>query len=484
MNKKWTGSVLFFVLLFSGCQLGPRYEPPVTETEEAWKSDTHANINVPQVDYWWEVFSDCTLNELESQALAGNPNLYAALDRVAQARALAGIELADLYPQINLNPVYTNTGILFKIFAPKGVFPVADDSILKRPFRIHQQLYTLPFNMNYELDIWGKLRGQYRSALYATEAEKEKFHAIMLTLTADVASSYFQTRLLDTQIEIVHKNIGLLKRTLTLTEARKNKGLVSELDIVSIQQLLFDTEGTLNDLKKQRSIQENILATLIGVPPAVFCMEINPLLLPPPQVPPNMPSEVLLQRPDIAAAERMMASEHALIGVAYASFFPSIQLTGSLGYSSPTFQDFLTWHSRLWSIGANALQTILDGGRNIANVNMAYARYNEAAHDYQQQVLTAFQEVENALASLEWEAKQYESYFQGVEASRKRQRLANRRYSGGLTSSLDLIDSERTVLQAELNASGVLGLRYISTIQLIKAIGGGWPQEQLLECED
>lgn len=475
--------VCALLICYTGCQLGPRYRPPVTETEEAWKAPADAEVAAPQVDYWWEVFADDTLNALEAQALAANPQLQAALDRVAQARAMTGVELSALYPQVNMNPVYNNTGTLFKIFLPQAIFPTTGTTLLTTPFRIHQQLYTLPFNMSYELDLWGKLRGQYRSALYAAEAEKERFHTAQLTLTADVASSYFQIRLLDLQIDIVSRNIDLMRRSLALTKNRNRQGLVSELDVVSAEQLLNDTEGSLSDLKRQRALQENALATLLGVPPNAFCLHSNPLETPPPQVPANLPSEVLQQRPDIAAAERMMASEHALIGVAYASYLPSIQLTGALGFSSPDIQDFLKWKSRLWAMGANYLQTIFDGGRNDANLNMVYARYHETVHDYQQQVLTAFREVEDALSSLEWEARQYQSYEQSVDAARKRFSLSSRRYSGGLTNSLDVIDSERTVLQAELNAAAVLGLRYLSTVQLIKAIGGGWPEEPELSAD-
>ena len=468
--------ILCLLILCMGCRLGPKYQLPPTETPENWKNEAEECCKETPcfTGLWWEVFGDCILDGLEASALLNNPNLFAALDRVAQARAIAGVNRAALYPQVTLNPSYSNQGLLFKIYLPSGASLLPGATDLETPFRIHQLQYTLPFTMNYELDLWGKLAGQYDSAYYNAEAQGENYQTALLTLTADVASTYFQIRSLDAQIDCLLRNVEWLRKNEKLVQGRFDKGLVNYQDVVGAMQQLASTEGTYYDAMRQRALQEDVLATLIGMPASEFHLEANPIAGAPPCIPPGLPGQVLEQRPDIAAAERNMASEQALIGVAYASFLPSIQLTGLLGYSSPVLSEFLHWKSRLWSMAANAAQSIFDAGRNLSNLNLAYAVFNESSHDYQQAVLKAFQEVEDALANLEFQEKEYVSYNRASDAATKRIQLSNRRYLQGLTSYLEVIDSERTGIQAELSVIGALAARYISTVQLIKAIGGSW----------
>lgn len=467
---------LSLILCCSGCRFGPNYVPPTVEVTEAWKGQPEEQKEESTVDpmpcHWWEIFHDETLNYLEEYAVSNSPNLYAALDRVAQARAIAGVERADQYFQLNLNPSYSNMGTLFQLFLPPGL--VIPGSTPKEIFRIHQDQYTVPLNLTYEMDLWGKLAGEYESAVLDAESRAGDFYNSLLTLTADVASSYFQLRSLVLQIGIYEKTIDLLSRSLNLVQTRFDKGLVSYQDVATAQQQLADTEANYYEIKRQRALQENILATLIGTPASAFELDVCSLEDDPPIIPAGVPATILLQRPDIAAAERHAAAQHALIGVAYASFFPSIQLTGTLGYASPDIKALFTWHSRLWALAANAALPVFDAGRNLSNLDLAYAHFREASHQYQQTVLTAFQDVEDALANLKFQAKSYESYQQSVFAAVKRTQLSTKRYTNGLIGYLEVIDSERTQLQAELNAASFLGFRYQSTIQLIKALGGSW----------
>ncbi len=475
--------ILIFLLLGCccvGCRLGPDYQPPVVETPDAWKVEAVGSEGQAPAEFtglWWEVFEDDTLNCLEEQGILNNPNLFEALDRVAQARAIAGVNQAALYPQVNLTPGYTNTGELFKIYLPSGgQLPIG--TALTTPYRIHELKYSVPFTMSYELDLWGKLRGQYDSAYYNAQAQGENFQNGILTLTADIAVAYFQARVLDAQIECLRSNLELLRSNATLTRSRYEKGLVNYLDVASADQELGTTEAIYYDTIRQRALQEDVLATLIGIPASEFNLDTNPLSGVPPCIPSGCPSEILLRRPDIVAAERTMASEHALIGVAYASFFPSLQLTGTLGYSSPTLADFLHWDSRLWSMAANAAQSIFDAGRNLSNLDLAYAHFKESSHAYQQTVLTAFQEVEDALNNVKYQALEYDSNMRAAEAAEKRIALSNRRYRQGLSNYLEVIQSELTGIQVELNALSSLGARYVSTVQLIKAIGGSWSNDE------
>lgn len=467
--------IIAIAIFFVGCQVGPKYSPPPVEIPDTWKhEEPQAQATaMPPVDLWWEVFVDGTLNTIEEQAVTFNPNLMAALDRVAQARAIAGVERSAMYPQIGLAPSYSNQASLFKLYLPSGTtFPVGFN--FPDIYRIHQLQYVMPLNMSYEVDLWGKISGQYKSAVFSARAQEENFQAALLTLTADVATAYFKMRAFDAQLNVIESNLDILRKSLGLTQTRFAQGLVSEQDVLAAMQEITDNEALLYDTIRQRELQVDALATLSGMPASEFCLERMPLKDTPPVIPAGVPSKILLQRPDIAAAERTMASQHALIGVAYAAFFPSFELTGTLGFSSPDIRQFLGWKSRLWALGLNAMQPIFTGGYNMANLNLAYAQYNEALHDFEQKVLTAFQEVEDSLVNLEMQAKQYDSYLASTEVSNKRTKLSLRRYQSGVTNYLEVLDSERSKLAADSNLVNVLGYRYISTIQLIKALGGVW----------
>jgi multidrug efflux system outer membrane protein len=464
--------ILSSFIFLSGCRVGPKYQPPAVDSPDSWKESQITCCDQVFEGMWWEVFQDENLNWLEQQAILNNPNLYAALDRVAQARAIVGVDRAALYPHVTLDPSYTNTGQLFKIFLPNGgTFLPANFPTI---FRIHQLQYVMPFNMSYEMDLWGKLHGQYDSAVYNAQAQEENLQSALLTLTTELASDYFLLRATDRLIEVQQKNLELLAKNVQLVQTRFTKGLVSEVDALSAKQQLTDNEATYYDTIRQRALLEHAIGALIGMTASNFFLESIPLIDPPPQVQACMPSKILLQRPDLRAAERTMASQHALISVAYASFFPSVELTGTLGFLSPDIRQFMRWKSRLWQIGLNASMPIFDAGYNEANLKLSYAEFNESLHNYQEKVLTAFHEVEDSLANLEWQYKEWDKYEESSMYATKRMQLTTNRYKSGLSNYLDVIDSERTKIQTDINRLNALGQRYLSTIQLIKALGGSW----------
>lgn len=472
--------LLALVVLCTSCRVGPKYTPPSTEIPDVWKNEAPEVTPPPTVDNWWEVFGDATLNALEQYAVIYNPNLLAAIDRVAQARAIAGIDRSALYPQINLAPSYLNQGELFKLYLPPGGFKLPPPLSLTFPtiYRIHMLQYMMPLNMSYELDLWGKVRMQYESGVFNAQAQEENFRVALLSLTTDLAVAYFKMRSFDALADVIESNIDLLKKSLALTESRFEKGLVSVQDVLAAKQEVTDNEANLYDTLRQRELQVDAIAALAGMLATEFCAERMPLVELPPVIPTGVPSRIIVQRPDIAAAERTMASQHDLIGVAYADFFPSFNLTGVLGFSSPDIRQFLQWKSRLWAIGVNAMQPIFNGGYYVSNLNLAYAEYNEASHKYQQTVVTAFQEVEDSLVNLEMQAKQYDSYLASSEIADKRAKVSMKRYTNGLTNYLEVLDSERNKISADMNQVNVLGYRYVSTVQLIKALGGAW------KCKD
>lgn len=461
-----------FLMLLPGCQVGPSYDPPESHIPDEWKHEQQQEMTtLPEVCYWWELFDDELLNGLEALALQYNNDLYAALDRVAQARALAGIAAADLYPQLNLNPSYTNEAVLEKLFGPKPMPPQLPPPKL---IREHQITNLLPLNLSYELDLWGQIRSTFQSALYHAQSQQAAFYATMLVLTADVADSYFRMRTFDAQLDMYAETIETRKKALSITTSRYEGKLVNYSDVSRAKLELSNVEAEYYQAKWQRDVEEDRIAVLIGMPASELALEHNPLKGEPPVIPADVPSDILIQRPDIAQAERERASDHALIRAAYASFYPSISLTGILGFSSPDLKHFLDWKSRLWGVGATASQFIYDGGRKESNLELSWARFQEADREYQQIVLEAFQEVEDALSALEWYYLEGKKLAESVEAATETLNIASDRYYQGVTFYLDVVDSERDKLIAQRAYIGLQGLRFSATIHLIKALGGRW----------
>lgn len=484
MMKK-TPLLIFAILVFvTGCHVGPSYRPPTPEVPEKWKGSHEAVATGPCVDQWWEVFDDAVLNALEMQVLDSNPDLYVALQRIFEAKAMAGVSEADLYPQVSLDPTYSNTGTLFKLFGiPQNVIDVFG---IKPIIRIHQMMYTFPMNMSYEFDLWGRLYGLFKSAYLNVQAQEEAYYTTMLTLTSDLASNYFNMRTLEAQAELLQKTIAIRQKNYDLTQLRFQKGIVTYLDVAEASLDLASSQAEYDDTIRQRNLMENAIALLIGIPASDLRLDYQSLVGSPPLIPAGIPASVIAQRPDIAEAERTMASEHALIGVAYASFLPSFSLTGALGFASPDFDLFMKWKSRYWNISANIGQTLFDGGRKYSNLQVSWARYQEAAGNYQKVTLQAFKEVEDALNDIEWQAKRAENLQKAVDAASKATELSRKRYIRGVTNYLEVVVNERSELDVRRQHINVLGQRFQSTIQLIKALGGSWivDSEEEVDCPD
>lgn len=466
---------LLSVLLLSAlaaCNVGPRYHCPSPCTPTRWKETQVATP--PPVEQWWEVFQDDSLNRMMGQAIAKSPDLMTAMARICEAWATVGVSRADLYPQVTLAPSYLEQNYLFKLFVPNfGLFPPGFNA-LSTPFRIHQYTFGLPFNAQYEVDLWGKYRGQVKSALRTTQAKQQAYCTALLTLTSNLSNFYFSARALDTRITLLRETIGVLEAWAELNANRYTRGLTSADDLATTKLNLANSRAELEELIQQRALAEHAIAALMGIAAPEFTLPVHPLLEEPPEIPAGIPSEMLRRRPDIAEAERAMAAEHALIGVAYTSYLPSITLTGALGFLSPTFKDFLTWPSYFWSLGANVLQTVLDGGRNRWTVRAAYARFAQRHEEWRSSVLTAFREVEDALVSLETQRREAEDRAEASGEAQKLLKLASQRHQKGLASSLEVVSREQAALDAKRTEAALLGQRYLSTVQLIKALGGGW----------
>lgn len=461
--------LLFSVSAFSACQVGPSYDPPCVETPEQWKGPHQEVVLSVDPARWWDLFNDPTLDCLERQAEASNPDLVTIAFRIEEAKANAAIVRSDLFPQLGLNPGFTNTGTLFKLFLPPGA-PPSFTSVDK--YRIHQQVFAFPLNLNYELDLFGKNQSRYDSAFYAEQAQEDSYFAALLNLQTSLAGAYFNLRSLDASIDLLKRTIVLREQDVHLSERRYQLGLVSALDVENYRQILIQSQIDLVDNERLRSLQENQIALFVGIPASIFALPFNPLRESPPPIPAGIPSEVLLKRPDLAQAERNMASQHALINAAYASYFPSFSLTGGIGFISPDFKSFMDNFSRYWNLGVQANQTVFDGGRIPSNVDLSWARFFQASSEYQSLVLKAFKEVEDHLTELDAESKQVKNVEALLETTRKAAKLSKQRYEGGLTNNFEYVTNERTVLNAELQLSTLQSLQYNSTVNLIRSMGG------------
>jgi len=454
-------------LFLSGCVLGPDYQKPETlvpiqyKNDAPWKNATPSDMQ--DKGSWWGIYADETLNGLELQAEDANQTLKAAYARLMQAKATAGISKATKLPSVDLSGFAQRSRVLLNKFG----FDTGPSGILFN-------YYTISSNLNYEVDLFGRVKRTVEAAEADMESATADFQALMLLLQSDLASSYFALRSTDTEISLLERTLELRKAGLEIVQGRYKHGLVDVLDPLRARTELASTKADLIGLRKQRGELENLIALLIGKYPSNFILAPAPLKLSIPATPPGLPSSLLERRPDVASAERQMAAASARIGVAETAFFPAISLTGSAGLGSSQISNLFNWDNRSWSLGPAISLPIFDGGRNSNNLERARAAYEEAIANYRQQVLVAFQEVEDGLKGLQILKQQSLVLQQAVDAATQAWQVTEKRYKVGLISYLEVIDAERTALQFERLLNQNRGQQMTTSVQLVKALGGGW----------
>lgn len=452
-----------FAVLLSGCAMGPNYERPEVVTPSDWRWKNAEPRDTDAKGPWWELFQDTELNQLQARALSDNLPLKAAYHRVNQARARARISAADWLPTLSANPSWSRYRTSNTMGS--GAFPTPTQTLNN---------FSVPFDLSYEIDIWGKIRRGFESAQNEFLASAADYQNVLFTLQSEVAVNYFQLRTVDHEIDILEQAVKLRQESLGIFDKRFQSGVTSELDVTRAKTELAAAQADLADAKRRRAEYENTLAVLCGTPPTQFAVESALISLDPPEIKPGLPSELLERRPDVAMAERTLAARNAEIGVAYTAFFPSISLTASGGFQSVELRDLFEWQSRVWSFGPTVNIPIFAGGRNAANLKEARAAYEEAVANYRQSVLVAFQDVDNALAGLRYLSEQRDFRLQALESARKSAYISITRYENGVVSYLDVIDSERSRLENELAYVRIQGEQMNTTVLLVKAIGGGW----------
>jgi len=451
--------------------VGPDYQAPTNAIPAEYKGEQLGNWkagqpldNVPKGN-WWAVFNDGKLNELESQALHANQELKAAVARVDESRAAARVARADLLPYLSADPSFTR----------ERYSPNQEPSF----GGITANAWSAPLDLSYEIDLWGRVRRGFESARADAQASLANYYNVLLTLQSDVAQNYFALRSLDAEIATVAGTVNLRKEQVELVRSRYEGGVGNELDLDRAQTELATTEAELASLAHQRDELENAIAILVGENPTTFKLaaldEADKIWNPqPPEVPAGLPADLLERRPDVAAAERQLASANAKIGVAKGAFFPVVTLTASGGYLSGDVDSLFNWSSRTWSIGPSVSLPIFAGGRNLANLRRARGTYDESVALYRQQVLVAFGDVENSLSGIRRLAVQAEAQSRAVTSARRAAELATERYRSGIVAYIEVVDASRDALTAERANAELAGQRLITTVQLIKALGGGW----------
>jgi NodT family efflux transporter outer membrane factor (OMF) lipoprotein len=462
------------VLQLSGCMVGPKYHTPVAQTPSAykevgdWKPAQPNDQNLGGT--WWTIFQDPQLDALELQVNVSNQNLKAAEAQYHQARALLRYYRADYYPTVTAGASASRTRVSAHA-PPPGT---QSDGITYNDFAV-------PFNLSYEVDVWGKVRRTVESYREQAQASAADLATVNLSMHADLAIDYFLARSLDAEEQLLNSTVTQYEQALELIQSRFAGGIASEVEVQQASTQLETTRAEAIDVGVARAQYEHAIAILMGKPPAEFSLAPLPLTAPPPPIPVSVPSELLERRPDIAAAERRVASANAQIGVAKAAYYPSINLGASGGFESISITTLIQGPSGLWSVGLAATETIFDGGRRRAASDQAIAAYDQTVANYRETVLTGFQQVEDNVAALRILEHEAQIQEKAVAAAQRYLELATIRYKGGVTSYLEVTTAQTAALSDEVTAVNILGRRMVDAVTLVQALGGGWNRSSLPE---
>jgi NodT family efflux transporter outer membrane factor (OMF) lipoprotein len=460
----------------AGCSLAPSYKTPQSVTPPAeyrelgdWALAHPADSEARGP--WWQSFKNAELDTLETKVDAANQDLKAGYARLQQARAQTRIARAGYFPSVVLNSsatrARTSANSPVAQSAPKGAELVYND-------------FDLEADLTYQLDLFGRVRSTANAALAAQQASAADLATLNLTLHAEMATNYFGLQSADSQQQLLDQTVEAYTKALQLTKNLYDGGAAAWGDVGRAQAQLATARTQAADIRLQRSQLEHAIAILAGENPSTFQIAPDPLAADaaPPPIDAGLPSALLQRRPDVAAAERRVASANAQIGVARAAYFPSFSLTGAGGYNSIQAPTLFNAPSRLWSLGATGALTVFDAGAHRAESAQAHAAFDEQLADYRKAVLTAYGDVEDSLVALRQLEQENVSAVAAVAATRKVLEQDQNRYAAGASTYLDVVVSQNLALQAQLTAASVQLRRLSAGVSLVKALGGGWQNTQ------
>jgi len=485
--RQYYRSAALLVLCAQGCNVGPKYVKPSVQTPASFKEAPAAKENTgtvwraaqPQDETqrgeWWKVYQDEQLDQLEVDLNASNQTIAAATANFVAARALVREARSQYFPSVTTNPSIMNSRPSPAQFGGLQTENAAASTVSVKSYTN----YSLPFDASWELDLWGRVRNAVRANVSAAQGSAADMENIRLSAQAELAADYYALEGQDALKRTLERTTQTYRQTLELTKVRYKAGLDSEEAVFAAEAQLRSAEAQETNVGVLRSQYEHAIAVLVGQPASTFSVSAKPLEAQPPVIPAGIPSDLLERRPDIASAERVMAQANAEIGVAKAAFYPTVTLSATGGFGNSSFTDWLTWPSRFWSVGSGVAQSVFDAGLRRAVVQQYRADYDVAVANYRETVLTAFQQVEDDLAALRILSQVVEQQDSAVRAAERNLQVAQVRYKSGLDPFLNVIAAQTILLnnqQAEVNYRTQ---QMEASVQLIKALGGGWDRTQL-----
>ena len=467
LNRIRTAVLSTAIVTAAGCAVGPKYVRPPVDQPAHFKSEPTDNAAPLIAPEWWTLYNDTELDRLIASAHASNQVLQQAVAAVDQARALTRVARSYLYPSIALHSDFLRQRLSANRLSSITGQTVPNGAIIND--------WLVPVDLAYEVDFWGRIRRSVESAAAQAAASADDLAMVRLTIETDVGLAYFTLRALDVQTQILTQTVEAYREQVRLLSAQLRSGLVSPIVVYQAQAQLEATLAQLDDTQRARADQEHALAILCGSPASSFAIAPDPMYeASPPVVPPGLPAQLLVRRPDVVAAEHNVVATNAQIGVAIASLYPAFSLTSFAGFESADPSTLFNWQSRIAAIAPGFLAPIFEGGRLKANVEASRALYRESVAAYVNQVLIAYADVENALTDLHALSDEVARLRAAVSASQNYLKLAQVQYRNGLVDYLIVIDAERTLLANQLLLSQTMNLQIGAGIRLIKALGGGW----------
>jgi multidrug efflux system outer membrane protein len=458
----------------SGCTVGPNYHRPTApvpaqwDVAEPWRESTPKDAVAK--GEWWSVFHDDELSALEKQSLDANQTIKVSTARLEQARAAAAVQVATLFPTLSTAPLAERQRL-------SGNRPLG--SSIPVTSAITQNNFSLPFTVGYEVDLFGQRRRSIEAAQASYQAGAADLENVRLVITAELAGDYFTLRQLDTELGILNRTVEALQKGLQLVDSRHKGGVASGLDVAQEETLLNTTRTQAILLLQQRKQFEDAIAVLIGKPAPEFHLPSRELNAEAPPIDAGLPSDLLERRPDVAEAERQMAVANAQIGIAKAAYYPSLNLFGTGGWQAADIAKLVNVQSTFWAVGANVAQTIFSGGQRRAQVQFAQAGYEANVASYRDTVLNAFREVQDDVTGLTVLEQARQSQQLAVDAARRTLDISTSRYAGGLVSYLDVVTAQQNLLSNEQEMAVIKGQKLVTSVLLIKALGGGWDASSL-----
>jgi NodT family efflux transporter outer membrane factor (OMF) lipoprotein len=476
-----TSAALGFFALLAGCRVGPPYHPPAPTSVTApnYKEST---VNFQDADgwkvaspqdamikgNWWEVFGDPELNALEEQLNINNQNLKEYFQNYMAARAQIAEARSQYWPTIT-------AGFSWNRSKSSGSL---SNSAQANPGK-QSTLWNAPIDVSWTPDLWGKIRNEVREAQYASQVSAADLENEKLTEQASLAEYFFEIRGQDMLQQLLNQTVAADQKSLNYNQAQYDTGVGDRISVVEAKTTLESAEASATNVGLLRAQYENAIAVLLGKIPTDFSIPVKPMVFTPPSIPTGVPAQLVERRPDIAAAERTLAQENAIIGVGYGAFFPQVTISLDGGFQSSTLTKLFTWPSRVWSLGPSASEVIFDGWLYRAELHQYEAQYNADLATYRQTVLTAFQQVEDSMSATRTYSQQILHQQDAVKDAQEYVNLETARYNTGLDPYVDVMIAQTTLLSNQQTLNALQVDEMTSAVELVQTLGGGWDRSQL-----